>query len=101
MAIQLNVLNPKPPHTHTEEQHDYEDLEKYSEIRDIRPKTPSGPAAQSSLPAASGGDYEFTTCPAYVPVSSEGRTSVPSVVDGKGTEEGQYEVVVVKSGVKK
>ena len=84
MAVQLNVLNPNPPHTHTEEKHDYEDLEKYSEIRDIPPKIPPG--------AASGGDYEFATCPAYVPVSSQGRSSV---VDGKGTEEGQYEVVVV------
>ena len=97
MAVQLNVLNPNPPHAHTDQQHDYEDLEKYSEICDIPPKTPPGPASQSSLPAAaaSGGDYEFTTCPAYVPVTSQGQSSVPSVADGKGTEEGQYEVVVV------
>ena len=74
----MNYLNPGPPHT--EEQHDYEDLEIYSEIP---PQTPPGPAAQSSLPAASGGDYEFTICPAYVPVTSQ----------GQGTEEVQYEVV--------
>ena len=95
MAIQLNYLNPSPPYT--EEQHDYEDLEKYSEIRDIPPKIPPGPAAQSSLPAASGGDYEFTTCPAYVPVTSQGQSSVPFVDGNSGTEETQiqYEEAVV------
>ena len=76
--------------TISEEQHNYEDLEQYS-----KEVPPTKPAAQSSLPATSGGDYEITTCPAYVPVTPQGQSSVPSVVDVKGTEEGQYEVVVV------
>ena len=92
MAVQLNYLTP-----HTEEYHDYEDLEKYNEIRDILPKIPPGPAAQSSLPATSGDDYEFTTCPAYVPITSQGQSSVPFVDGNSGTEETQiqYEEAVV------
>ena len=78
----------------SEEQHNYEDLEQYS--KDPPPQVPTTkPAAQSSLPAASGGDYEITTCPAYASVPSQGQSSVLSVVEGKGTEEGQYEVVGV------
>ena len=93
MAVQLNYVNPTP---HSEEQHDYEDIDEYG---DIPPRTPSGPAAQSSLPAAaaSGGDYEFTICPAYVPVTSQGQSSVPVVDGNSGTEETQtqYDEVVV------
>ena len=85
-TVQLNVLNPI-----SEEQHNYEDLEQYS--KDPPPQVPpTKPAAQSSLPAASGGDYEITTCPAYVPVTPQGQSSV---LDVKGTEEGQYEVMVI------
>ena len=88
----------------TEGDHEYELLDKYSQLyEDIEiPKTT--PPKSGEQKSSSAGDYEFTHCPAYVPVThgnqqADTTSSQPSASTGPSTEDkdgvGEYEVVSV------
>ena len=90
----------------TEGDHEYELLDKYTQpYEDIEiPKT--APPKSGEQKSSSAGDYEFTHCPAYVPVTHGNQQadislSQPSTTTGPSTEDkdsaGEYEVVNVSA----
>ena len=55
-----------------EADHEYEILDKYNQAYEEVQAPPPKPApvAVQPQPASSAGDYEFTDCPAYIPVAT-------------------------------
>ena len=63
-----------------EADHEYEILDKYNQAYEEVQAPPPKPAPVQPQPPSSAGDYEFTNCPAYVPVvttSIHGNTKKP------------------------
>ena len=89
-GVVLNNASQTKPQESTEGDHQYELLDKYSTRPQISETTPPKSEQQKT---SSAGDYEFTHCPAYVPVThgnQQTETSLRSAdVDGMG----EYEIV--------
>ena len=66
-----------------EADHEYEILDKYNQAYEEVQASPPKPVPVQPQPTSSAGDYEFTDCPAYIPVATtsvHGNTKKPDTL---------------------